>query len=69
MGAGEAYRKLLCACGKPLGTFRAAGLELYCRFSKERLVVPYGLADLQQAIAFVDWRRRQGPGPGGAPRI
>ena len=35
MAAGEEVRKLVCACGKPLGTFTAERLELYCRYSKE----------------------------------
>jgi len=28
MAAGEEFRKLVCACGKPLGTFAGEGLEL-----------------------------------------
>ncbi len=69
MAAGEESRKLLCECGKPLGTFKARGFELYCRFSKETTTVPYGLADLREAIAFVEQRRRQGRRPGRGPRI
>ena len=68
MAAGEEGRKLLCACGKPLGIFTARGLELYCRFSKETTTVPYGIADLQEGVAFVERRRRQGRRPGGVPR-
>jgi len=68
MAAGEERRKLLCQCGKPLGIFNARGLELYCRFSKETTTVPYALADLEEAIAFVEQRRRQGRRPGGGPR-
>ena len=68
MAAGEEGRKLLCDCGKPLGVFKARGLELYCRFSRETTMVPYGLANLEEAIAFVERRRRQRRGPGGASR-
>ena len=68
MEAGEERRKLLCQCGKPLGIFNAQGLELYCRFSKETTTVPYAIADLQEAIAFVEQRRRQGRRPGRGPR-
>ena len=68
MAAGEERRKLLCACGKPLGMFTAEGLQLYCRFSKETTTVPYAIADLQEAIAFVEQRRRQGRRPGRGPR-
>ena len=59
MAAAEGSRKLLCACGKPLAVFDAKGLNLYCRFSKETTTVPYGLAGLPEAMAFVDKRRRQ----------
>ena len=65
MGAGEERRKLLCQCGKPLGIFTAQGLELYCRFSKETTTVPYTIRDLEEAIAYVEGRRRRrrrGPG-------
>jgi hypothetical protein len=65
MVAGEERRKLLCQCGKPLGIFTARGFEMYCRFSKEAATVPYAIADLQEAIAFVEQRRRQGRRPGG----
>ena len=68
MAAGEQSRKLLCECGKPLGVFDDRGLELYCRFSKEKTVVPYGLANLQEAIAFVERRRRRGRRSGGGSR-
>ena len=68
MAAGEERRKLLCQCGKPLGIFNARGLELYCRFSKETTTVPYAIADLQEAIAFVEQLRRQGRRPGRGPR-
>ena len=67
MAAGEERRKLLCQCGKPLVIFSARGLELYCRISKET-TVPYAIADLQEAVAFVEQRRRQGRRPGGGPR-
>ncbi len=66
MGAGEERRKLLCQCGKPLGTFTAKGLELYCRFSKETMTVLYTIRNLHEAIAFVESRRRRGGrGPAG----
>ncbi len=68
MAAGEERRKLLCQCGKPLGIFTARGLELYCRFSKETTTVPYAIADLHEAIAFVEQRRRQARRPSGGPR-
>ena len=68
MTAGEERRKLLSQCGKPLGIFTTQGLELYCRFCKETTTVPYAIADLQEAIAFVERRRRQGRRPGGGPR-
>ena len=58
MPATEGSRKLLCACGKPLAVFDAKGLNLYCRFSKETTTVPYGIAGLPQAVAFVERRRR-----------
>ena len=58
MAATEGRRKLLCACGKPLAVFDAKGLNLYCRFSKETTTVPYGIAGLPQAVAFVEKRRR-----------
>ena len=60
MGAGEKRRKLLCQCGKPLGIFTAEGLELYCRFSKESTTVPYTISNLEEAVAFVEGRRRRG---------
>jgi hypothetical protein len=68
MAAGEESRKVLCDCGKPLAVFKARGLELYCRFSGETTMVPYGLANIDEAIAFVERRRRQRRGPGGASR-
>ena len=68
MGAGEERRKLLCQCGKPLGIFTAKGLELYCRFSKETTTVPYSLSNLEEAIAFVEGRRRRGRRQGGRSR-
>ena len=61
MAAAEGSRKLLCACGKPLAVFDAKGLNLYCRFSKETTTVPYGIAGLPEAIAFVDKRRKARP--------
>ena len=54
MAAAEGSRKVLCACGKPLAVFDAKGLNLYCRFSKETTTVPYGIAGLPEAIAFVN---------------
>jgi hypothetical protein len=33
-------------------------LNLYCRFSKETTTVPYGIAGLPEAVAFVEKRRR-----------
>ena len=69
MAAGEESRKLLCECGKPIGSFNAQGLQLYCRFCKETTTVPYTIADLQEAIAFVERRRRQARRPGRGPRI
>jgi hypothetical protein len=69
MAAGEQNRKLLCDCGKPLGIFKRQGLELYCRFSREMTIVPYGIADLEEAVAFVEQRRRQRRRPGPGPRI
>ena len=60
MGAGEERHKLLCQCGKPLGIFTAQGLELYCRFSKESTTVPYTIGNLEEAVAFVEGRRRRG---------
>jgi hypothetical protein len=68
MAADEERRKLLCQCGKPLGIFTAQGLELYCRFSKETTTDPYTIADLQEAIAFVEQRRRPPRRPGGGSR-
>ena len=53
MAAAEGSRKLLCACGKPLALFDAKGLNLYCCFSKETTTVPYGIAGLPEAMAFV----------------
>ena len=69
MAAAERSRKLLCACGKPLATFDAKGLNLYCRYSKETTTVPYGIAGLPEAIAFVDKRRRQARPPDGRPGV
>ena len=60
MGTGEERRKLLCQCGKPLGIFTAQGLELYCRFSKETTMVPYTIGNLEEAVSFVEGRRRRG---------
>ena len=68
MGAGEERRKLLCQCGKPLGIFTAQGLELYCRFSKETTTVPYSISNLEEAVAFVEGRRRRGRRPAGGSR-
>ena len=69
MAAAEESRKLLCNCGKPMAAFTRQGLELYCRFSKETVVVPYRIANLQEAIAFVEQRRQPRRRPGGARRI
>ena len=60
MEASEERRKLLCQCGKPLGIFTAQGLELYCRFSKESTTVPYAISNLEEAVTFVEVRRRRG---------
>jgi hypothetical protein len=68
MGEGEERRKLLCQCGKPLGIFTAQGLELYCRFSKETTTVPYTISNLEEAVAFVEGRRRRGRRPAGGSR-
>ena len=69
MAAGEESRKLLCDCGKPLAVFKARGLELYCRFSKETTTVPYTINDLDDATAFVEQRRRQRRRPNQRPPI
>jgi len=69
MAASEGSRKLMCACGKPLAVFDARGLNLYCRFSRETTTVPYGLAGLAQAIAFVEKLRRQARRPEGGPGV
>jgi hypothetical protein len=69
MAAAEGSRKLLCACGKPLAVFDAKGLNLYCRFSKETTTVPYGLAGLPEAMAFVDKRRRKARPPERRPGV
>ena len=63
MAATDGKRKLLCGCGKPLAVFDAKGLNLYCRFSKETTTVPYRLAGLPEAIAFVEDRRRVARSP------
>jgi hypothetical protein len=68
MAAGEERRKLLCQCGKLLGIFNERGLQLYCRFSKETTTVPYGIADLREATAFVEQRGGPGRRLGGGPR-
>jgi hypothetical protein len=68
MGGGEERRKLLCQCGKPLGIFTAQGLELYCRFSKETSTVPYTVSNIEEAVAFVESRRRRGRRPAGGSR-
>ena len=68
MAADEDRRKLLCACGKLLGIFTRRGFEVYCRFSKETTTVPYAIAGLDAAIAFVEQRRREGRRPGGGSR-
>jgi hypothetical protein len=60
-------RKLSCDCGKPLAVFDTRGLNLYCRYSKETTTVPYGIANLAQAIAFVEKLRRQRRRPEGGP--
>ncbi len=69
MAAREEVRKVLCQCGKAVGTFTVQGLQLYCRYSKETTTVPYGLANLREAIAFVERRRRQLRRPEGGSRI
>ena len=65
MAATGGTRKLLCGCGKPPAVFDAKGLNLYCRFSKETTTVPYGIAGLPEAIAFVEQRRRAARSPKG----
>lgn len=57
--AAEETRKLMCRCGKQLGTFTTTGLELYCRFSEHETMVPYTLTGFRQATAFVEALRRQ----------
>ena len=69
MAAGDDERKLLCDCGKPLAAFTREGLELYCRFSKETTIVPYGLANFEEAVIFVRNRRRRRRGPDRGSRI
>ena len=51
-------RKLYCACGKPLADFTPRGLQLYCRFSKETITVPYGLNGFRAALAYLESLRR-----------
>ncbi|MBI2524459.1 MAG: hypothetical protein HYV93_00595 [Candidatus Rokubacteria bacterium] len=58
--AAEATRKLLCPCGKQLGTFKQDGLWLACRFSPHKIMVPYTLSDFGQAIVLVEALREQG---------
>jgi hypothetical protein len=69
MAGGEEGRKLLCRCGKQIAVFDAPGLQLYCRHSKETTTVPYGIASLAEAIAFVERLRRQGRRPAKGPRV
>jgi len=69
MAAGEGTRKLLSVCGKPLGIFTERGLELYCRFCKEKETVPYQINNLRDAIEFVERRRRRGRRGSGERRI
>ena len=57
--AAEETRKLMCRCGKQLGTFTTTGFLLHCRFSKHKIMVPYTLAGFRQATAFVESLRRQ----------
>jgi hypothetical protein len=63
----EESRKLLCSCGKHLGTFTAQGLGIKCRRCPDTTIVPYGISNLQQAISFVQRRRRRGRGPEEGP--
>ena len=65
--AAEETRKLMCRCGKQLGTFTTTGLDLYCRFSEDKIMVPYTLAGFRQANAFVESLRRQFRAKGGNP--
>ena len=51
--AEEESRKLMCPCGKHHGTFAKEGLEIKCRHCKETTTVPYGIRNLEEAIAFV----------------
>jgi len=69
MAGGEESRKLLCRCGKQIAVFDARGLQLYCRYSKETTTVPYGIAGLEEAIAFIEGLRRQGRRPAKGPRV
>jgi hypothetical protein len=69
MAAAEESRKLLCRCGKQIAVFDVRGLQLYCRYSKETTTVPYGLAGLAEAIAFVEGLRRQSRQPRRGPRV
>jgi hypothetical protein len=59
MAQGEETRKLMCACGKQLGTFTTRGLGLWCRFCKHTTTVPYGIASLRAANAWVERLRRR----------
>jgi hypothetical protein len=59
MAQGEETRKLMCECGKQPGTFKARGLELYCRYCKHTTTVAYGIASLSAAIAWVERLRRR----------
>jgi hypothetical protein len=68
MAAAGETRKLMCPCGKHLGTFTVKGFQVYCRFCKETTTVPYGLAGLRQAIALVESLRRRFR-PGDRPRV
>jgi len=67
--AAEDSRKLLCFCGKHLGTFDEQGLQLKCRHCEDVTTVPYRLGGLRDAIAFAQQRRRQARRPEGGPGV
>ena len=69
MATASDERKLSCPCSKQLARFTKEGLELYCRYSKEVTTVPYGIANLEEAIAWIERRDRQLRRGGRSPRI
>jgi hypothetical protein len=68
----EQGRKLLCLCGKQLGTFTREGLAIKCRGCPETTIVPYGISTLAEAVRFVQRRRgeatRRRTGPQGVAK-